>query len=301
MLVDTNNLDNYLGGLIEQAKSSAPGLVDAATQNALSSKIDAANDALMTRHREAVNFFYELEKDSGGAKNRDPISSDVSKQLSFIVDKIIGVGGYARPTRFYLEFANVNKNFNERLSRNCISVNMPGKGLATQPLKIYGPPKEYPYETLFNNEVTMSFRVGQDYFERNFFEVWLDQAMSPRSHDVKYSDSYKTSIRIYALDTFDGKIYCSELQDCFCKSVGDISFSQDQTDAITTVDATISFSEYFVLGTIDRDRAQRLATMADVNSFVNSISSLAQSAVESQTAAEAINAAGAGRNVIIRR
>jgi hypothetical protein len=301
MLVDTNKLNNYFGSLIEQAKSSLPGLVDTATQTALSSKIEAANDALMTRHREAVNFFYELEKDSGGAKHRDPITSDVSKQLSFIVDKIIGVGGYARPTRFYLEFAGVDKNFNERLSRNCISVNMPGKGLATQPLKIYGPPKEYPYETLFNNEVTMSFRVGQDYFERNFFEMWLDQAMSPRSHDVKYSDSYKTSIKIYALDTFDSKIYCSELQDCFCKSVGDISFSQDQTDAITTVDATISFSEYFVLGTIDRDREQRLAALAAGNSIVTLINTLYSRGQKSQEAAEAIDAAGVGRNVTIYR
>lgn len=295
--IDPKKLDNYIGGLLDQGRAAIPNLTNAAIASANNANINAAGQALSLRHQAAVNFFYALEQETGGSAIRDPLTSSVKSQHEFVRSLM---GGYARPTRYYIEFAGVRKEHNERLARNCISVNMPGKALATQPLKIYGPPREYPYDMNFTNELSMSFRIGADFFERDFFESWLNQAISNKYHDVKYSNQYVTNLKIYALDMFDNKIHCSELQDCFCKAIGDIQFSADQTDTIATLDVTLTYSEYFILGLIDKDRRDRLDEMDKVDSFVGDMMNFAKVAQNRQQATEAARAAGA-RNIVLNR
>jgi hypothetical protein len=293
------DLGKFFGVASQQKKASNPSLESPEDYEDLWLQSDAfsdANIALMAQSRAAAEFFHRLEQETGGSKNRDPNTSNVQKQISFMVNKTLGVNGYARPTRFYFEFAKVGSKFNERLSRNCASISMPGKALATQPLKINGPPAEYPYDVNFTNELTATFRVGADYFERQFFESWVNQAIPNQFHKVNYSNEYKTTLRIYALNQFDSKIYCVELQDCFCKAIGDINFSHDLTDTITTIDVTFSFSEYFVMGWIDvprtaliiSNRAKRVEEQNKTEDFVNNIMNSYNKAAEANTQAEAV-------------
>ena len=181
--------------------------------------------------------FFEQEK------AKDPISSDISRQLAHIAQS-----GFLKPSRFYFEIEGLHWTINERLVRNCMTTSIPGRALLTQPLKIYGPPVEYAYESNYTNELQMTFRIGSDMFERDFFEGWIGAIFSPMTGDLMYPDSYKTALRIYQLDSRDSKVYCTELVNVFCKAISDIELSTDATDQIETLNVTLSYSEYQVIG-----------------------------------------------------
>jgi hypothetical protein len=191
-----------------------------------------------------AKFYDDLINETGGIKYKDPNTSSVSKQMAHIV----GMNYYARPTRYYFEIEGLGWPQNERLVRNCQSMSLPGRALQTQPLKIYGPPMELAYESNYANEIQMTFRVGEDYFERDFFEGWMGSVYSPMTADLLYPDSYMTNLRIYQLDRQDLKIYCTELYNVFCKSIADIELSTDSTDQIVTINVTLAYSEYQVIG-----------------------------------------------------
>jgi hypothetical protein len=174
----------------------------------------------------------------------DPKSSNQAGQLSHIAR----MGLFARPTRYYFVIDQIESYANDRLNRNCQTISLPGRAFQTQPLKIYGPPKEFIYETNYQNELQMTLRIGEDMFERDFFERWMNKAMSYTSSDLTYPDEYMTSMRIYQLDRTDNKLYCCELYNVFCKSVSDIELSADATDQVETVNITLGYSEYNVTG-----------------------------------------------------
>lgn len=192
-----------------------------------------------------INKFYDdLINETGGMKYRDPLTSSIAKQMAHIAD----MNFYSRPSRFYFEIEGLGWPQNERLVRNCQSTSIPGRALQTQPLKIYGPSVEYAYEANYSNELQMTFRVGEDLFERDFFEGWMGSVYSPMTGDLLYPDTYMTNLRIYQLDRRDLKVYCTELYNVFCKNISDIELSTDASDQITTINVTLAYSEYQVVG-----------------------------------------------------
>ncbi len=197
----------------------------------------------MSRINTAPELLSEIDATIGRSA-LDPKSSRLNTQMSHIAR----MGLFARPTRFYFILDDIGWYDNERLNRNCQTTSLPGRAFQTQPLKIYGPPKEFIYETNYQNELQMTFRIGEDMFERDFFEQWMNKAMSYSSSDITYPDSYMTSMRIYQLDRTDNKLYCSELYNVFCKAVSDIELSADATDQVETVNITLGYSEYNVIG-----------------------------------------------------
>jgi hypothetical protein len=175
---------------------------------------------------------------------RDPVTSNISRQIA----AISSMGGYSRPTRFYFEISNLLATVNERLVRNCITTSIPGRSIQSQGYKIYGPPREYAYEANFANEIQMTFRVGSDMFERDFFEGWMSSVISPRTYDLEYPDNYRRTMRIYQLDMQDNKVYAVELYDVFCKNVGEMELNTESTDQISTVNISLGYSDYLTIG-----------------------------------------------------
>jgi hypothetical protein len=179
---------------------------------------------------------------------KDPYTSGINKQIEHIVKS---AAQYARPTRFFFEFTRLGIEENKRLVRSCQNLSIPGRALLTQPNKIYGPPKEYLYESNYQNEIQLTFRVSVDMFERDLFENWMNASYSPTTADLVYPDDYKTTLKIYQLDRSDTKIYCSELYDVFCKNISDIELGTDLSDQIETVTITMSYSEYRIIGKLE--------------------------------------------------
>jgi hypothetical protein len=211
-----------------------------------------------TKSRDQLVGEFYASLDANTSAKRDPQTSGISRQIAHIKN----MGLYARPTRFTFEIAGMPYDYNTRLVRNCQSISMPGRSLFSSPVKVYGPPNEYVYEANYANELQVTFRVGEDMFERDFFEQWMNSAISIRSMDLSYPDDYVTSMKIYQLDRLDNYLYCSELYNVFCKNIGDMEFSSDASDQIQTVTVTLSYAEYQVIGRISQEEATDRADTA---------------------------------------
>ena len=207
-------------------------------------QIAEVTSAVAARNQAIADYLLQEEQDVGGYKYKDYIGSSITKQIAHVRN----MGNYARPTRFFFEIDGLGLQVNERLVRNCMSMSMPGRSIQTQPFKIYGPPREYAYEANYTNELQMNFRIGEDMFEKDFFEGWMSSVISPMTSDLRYPDSYRTTMRIYQLDKADFKVYAVELYDVFCKTAGDIELSTDASDQISMIPVTLTYSEYQVVG-----------------------------------------------------
>jgi hypothetical protein len=199
-------------------------------QSAFSRKNDLAN-----------KLFQERIKES---KSRTTSDSDLSAQL----DHLERMSYYARPTRFSFYIEALSPTVNDRLIRNCITTSLPGRSLMTQGFKIYGNPLEQVYEVNYGTELNMTFRVGEDMLERDLFESWMNTAISYNTSDLNYPDDYMTTMKIYQLDRKDAYLYCIRLNNVFCKTIADIDFSSDSSDQVQTVQVSLSYSDFAVVG-----------------------------------------------------
>lgn len=242
-----------------QGKEEAEALAREEADRASLSDTALYEVARQNRLNEDIEYFFsQREANVGGYKDRDKYTSNIEKQISHIKN----MGMYARPTRFAFDIDGLGVQVNERLNRNCMNTSIPGRSIQTQPYKIYGPAIEYAYEANYSNELQMVFRVGEDMFERDFFEGWLGSIVSPLSGDLEYPEKYRTTMRIYQLDRKDNKVYAVELYNLFCKAVGDMELSTDSSDQISTITVNLAFSEYQTIGKLNfwydprRDRGE---------------------------------------------
>lgn len=214
------------------------------------------------RNLAANELFYA--KIQGQYKGRPTSVSDLSKQL----DHLENMGYYARPTRFCFYIDGLKPEINDRLIRNCISTSLPGRALMTQGFKIYGNPLEQVYEVNYATEMNMTFRVGEDMLERDMFESWMNKSISYNTADVAYPDDYMTTMRIYQLDRKDGYLYCIRLNNVFCKTIADMDFSSDSSDQVQTVQVTIAYSDFAVVGRTDVQNLQQSQSAESQDKFV---------------------------------
>ena len=114
------------------------------------------------------------------------------------------------------------KTSNSALSRylalQCEAAELPGRTLATQDVKIYGPTFKVPYQTQYG-DMSFTFLCTNDFFERKLFDRWIEAIHPSDTNNLRYakgnSTRYLTNIKIIQYDEFIKQIYAVELIDAF--------------------------------------------------------------------------------------
>lgn len=108
--------------------------------------------------------------------------------------------GYTKASKYLLNFGGpsdiIPPSASKRLSVTCEDCFFPGRTAFTSETRKYGPSYKVPYTVNYNNEMTMTFRVGQDFYEKFMFEKWMDKIVDPKSYDIGYYDEFSHTIRI---------------------------------------------------------------------------------------------------------
>jgi hypothetical protein len=93
-----------------------------------------------------------------------------------------------------------------QLTMRCESTELPGRTIATAPVKIYNVVENYPYQTTYG-DISLTFIVDDNMSEKKFFDAWLDWINpSGGSMNMKYKTEYAVPITIYQYD-LQNKIY----------------------------------------------------------------------------------------------
>lgn len=90
-------------------------------------------------------------------------------------------------------------NYSRLLAFRCEAAELPGRQLATQDNRIYGPIYKIPYQSLYQ-EVTLTFLETQDLFIRQFFEAWVDGVLESTTNLLNYFNTFTTDIMVTQYD-----------------------------------------------------------------------------------------------------
>ena len=157
--------------------------------------------------------------------------------------------GVFTPNKYLVEFTGflgmTDLAMGNRLSLMCSSVSLPGRSIASTPDKnAAGPMREIPYESLYASEISMTFYLGKDLWERRIFETWMDTIIDPVSGRLGYYKDYASEMYMYVLNEFDMPIYRIRLEEVFPKQVGEIEFSNEGGADIAKQTITLAFRRY---------------------------------------------------------
>jgi hypothetical protein len=116
--------------------------------------------------------------------------------------------GFAKPNRFKVKLIIPSGVVADAraLELQCETVDLPGKILTTQDVKVYGPAYRMAINKQYSNEITMNFLCTNDGHERNIFDKWLEYINSNNTNNLIYPESYLSNISITQYnETYDGK------------------------------------------------------------------------------------------------
>lgn len=89
--------------------------------------------------------------------------------------------------------------FMRDLTYLCESAELPGRAFDYTSVRYYGPNLNMPYNTKYNDELTLTFLTRADAVERQFFDDWMDIINPINSFDFSYPTNYYSEIQVYQL------------------------------------------------------------------------------------------------------
>ncbi len=152
--------------------------------------------------------------------------------------------GVARPHSYRIILDNPVVADGGEVALMCENIELPGRGFATTPLQIYGPPRKLPYQDIYP-DVNATFILSADMYERKFFDAWQKEVSDARNYYIEYHDGYARNLVVQKLTDFDGGVYVdytSVMVDAWPSVVNPTVLSYKDTNSYATM--TVTFSYY---------------------------------------------------------
>ena len=132
------------------------------------------------------------------------------------------------------------------LALQCETTELPGRSLAVQDVKIYGPTFKVPIQTVYN-DISFTFLCTNEFYERKLFDRWLEAIHPSDTNNLRFpkgqKSRYLTNIKIIQYDDFIKQIYAVELMDAFPIGVAPQSLSWSD-DGFHRLSVQIAYQRY---------------------------------------------------------
>jgi|LauGreDrversion4_2_1035121.scaffolds.fasta_scaffold01438_5 hypothetical protein len=118
------------------------------------------------------------------------------------IDRFVAAWSKYQPldvTRWNIFFGRPGVD-NERLNHMIREVSLPGKTLSGTDFEPYGPGRHIALQQRYEDELTMTFLVGKDGYESDYFSAWMEQVISPRDNFVSYYKDYVVDLGVQQYD-----------------------------------------------------------------------------------------------------
>lgn len=118
------------------------------------------------------------------------------------IDQLKGLvsskAGFAKPNVFKVILPSIGGISSGEVNLLCSGANLPGRQIMTQEKKIGLINQKVAYDQAFD-DVTLTFRVLNDYGIRNYFEKWQNLAINQNTLEVGYLNEYSFNVTIQQL------------------------------------------------------------------------------------------------------
>lgn len=140
---------------------------------------------------------------------------------------------------------------NERLNLSIRKVSVPGRSLSGNDLQIYGPKRTIAAREEFGDDLSMEFLMGQDGYERDLFNGWMNQVVDPKSGNPNYYMNYVCDLGLQQYDKKGVLRYAWKFYEIYPTQIESIELSnsaQDGEDAFVMTKVNFAFKNFLASG-----------------------------------------------------
>ena len=163
----------------------------------------------------------------------------------------VNYGPFLKPTHYTVDIISSELNVTDIWAE---SVTIPGRSLATQERRTFGPQREMPYERLYSGDLDITFmfsRVANANLRsqiRSKLEKWMDKIINPNTNVINSAyEDYTGVIKISVDDpgTYLGGVeWGIEVEEVYPKTISPVQLGYGMNDEYLRQSVSFAFRQY---------------------------------------------------------
>ncbi len=144
---------------------------------------------------------------------------------------------------YFTKLGLFGRDMQTRLNFFCQDAELPGKSFQTSDVRTYGSYFKMPNVDEYS-DITLSFIVGKDMAERNFFDAWSYTVQDPATADFNYVNDYATTVSIFQLDERDRFTYGCRLYQAWPITIGELKLHYGEYNTYHILPVTFTYRKW---------------------------------------------------------
>lgn len=143
----------------------------------------------------------------------------------------------------------------------CTKATLPGRTISTFDADMHVQQNKYP-QTFIDEEVSMTFRLTNDYYIKNMFETWMSGIFDTESYRVGFKSDYSVDVVIQQLNQKNIPVYGVRMEKCFPTNLASVELDNTADNTMQEVTVTWAYDKYKPEGPVS-STASALRSAAD--------------------------------------
>ena len=125
----------------------------------------------------------------------------------------------------------------------CTKATLPGRTVSTFDHQDTVQQNKYP-QTFIDEEVSMTFRLTNDYYIKNMFETWMSGIFDTESYRVGFKKDYSVDVVIQQLNQKNIPVYGVKMEKCFTTNLSSVELDNTASDTMQEVTVTWAYDKF---------------------------------------------------------
>ena len=125
----------------------------------------------------------------------------------------------------------------------CTKATLPGRTVSTFDHQDAVQQNKYP-QTFIDEEVSMTFRLTNDYYIKNMFETWMSGIFDTESYRVGFKKDYSVDVVIQQLNQKNIPVYGVKMEKCFPTNLSSVELDNTASDTMQEVTVTWAYDKF---------------------------------------------------------
>ena len=125
----------------------------------------------------------------------------------------------------------------------CSKATLPGRTISTFDADMHAQQNKYP-QTFIDEEVSMTFRLTNDYYIKNMFETWMSGIFDTESYRVGFKKDYSVDVVIQQLNQKNIPVYGVKMEKCFRTNLAAVELDNTADNQMQEVTVTWAYDKY---------------------------------------------------------
>tara|TARA_A100001011_G_C14302511_1_gene841507 strand:+ start:374 stop:1009 length:636 start_codon:yes stop_codon:yes gene_type:complete len=125
----------------------------------------------------------------------------------------------------------------------CTKATLPGRTVSTFDHQDTVQQNKYP-QTFIDEEVSMTFRLTNDYYIKNMFETWMSGIFDTESYRVGFKKDYSVDVVIQQLNQKNIPVYGVKMEKCFPTNLSSVELDNTASDTMQEVTVTWAYDKF---------------------------------------------------------